>query len=55
MSKNETIPLTTYGIPGQVRQRTAVHTVESVCRTEAPQEITHVSEMKTSLTDGVGI
>lgn len=49
----KTLTLTTSGIAGKVRQRAAVHTVEGVCRTEAPQEVADVSEMKTSFTDGV--
>lgn len=43
------------GVVAEVRQRAAVDSIVCVCRVETPQEVTHMSEMKASITDCVGV
>lgn len=37
------------GVVAEVRQRAAVHSIVCICGVEAPQEITDMSEVKTSI------
>lgn len=49
------LTLVSSGVKGEVRQWAAVHAVVRVCGVEAPQKITDMSEMETSVSHGIRI